>query len=899
MTQTISLDEALDAGTLILAPSARVRRRLTQYHCDQQLVRGATSWRRAPIETMDSWLRRQFTRLIDDGHETRTLLNASQAMLIWHQAIAASPEANTLLRLRESAAGAMGAARLMADWHIGAQRIADYAGPEAQAFISWRKQVIDIMRRAGFLSADHLSRRIREALVENQLPPPSAVAVVQTQNPTRSLSVLIEGLRERGATIFELTSTVHHVTMAHAEGAGPVEEVSLAADWCASHLRDNPAGRLGIVANNLHDVTSRLRHALHIALPLDDQADAQSPTFEIKETQPLGQFAVVHSALQALRLTFGPLSLEECSSFLRSPFVAGANEEFAARCELDIRLRRSGRRRISMERIRRFASDVTQPRTHCPILSEVLGLASEERESARATQPVQEWALVFGRLLKALGWPGDPLTDALAHRTWQRFVELLPELGQLGPLAGLLSARDALGMAQVLANEATMETSESGDPSVYVIGAAEAPHMQFDALWILTTTDDVWPAYPTPNPFIPVQVQREAGVPGIDAASVLTDTRASIAALLGSCSHVTTSWPCSDGIQRLRRSPLFPHDASADMVTGELETQTDPWRDAVAAVSLETVADSHGPTIAAGEGAPGGTGFIAAQSECPFKAFATYRLGARALDRPTDGIDPRVAGNLVHETLQALWTNLGGSERLQSLDEATQNTLIDQSVEQAMTVLAKADPETSGTALERVERRRIARLVHGWLDAERKRQAPFTVLDMERETTVMLGPLALKVRADRVDELEDGSLVILDYKTAQSVNAKGWDETRIVEPQVPIYAVTRTQPVAAAAIAHLLTGKWAFKGAAAHGDVLPMTMPKGDDVPPWDKRLKLWREALEDLAYSAAAGDARVDPRTDSSCQFCHLTESCRIAELQPEWALDESADNRDQGAHE
>lgn len=51
---------------------------------------------------------------------------------------------------------------------------------------------------------------------------------------------------------------------------------------------------------------------------------------------------------------------------------------------------------------------------------------------------------------------------------------------------------------------------------------------------------------------------------------------------------------------------------------------------------------------------------------------------------------------------------------------------------------------------------------------------------------------------DRVDQLEDGRRIIIDYKTGAAIDTKNWASERLSEPQLPIYAaLASSEPVAA------------------------------------------------------------------------------------------------------
>lgn len=149
----------------------------------------------------------------------------------------------------------------------------------------------------------------------------------------------------------------------------------------------------------------------------------------------------------------------------------------------------------------------------------------------------------------------------------------------------------------------------------------------------------------------------------------------------------------------------------------------------------------------------------------------------------------------------------------------------------------------------------------------------------EEWRTILFEDIELHLRVDRVDELADGRCVIIDYKTGV-VSKNDWETDNPNDPQLPLYAVTSAQEVAAIAFASLKRGKLGFVG---QGDV----NPDSDDCLPgikqdadiaWQDRLDAWEQLLIQLANDFRQGKAIVDP-TVMACRYCDLHSLCRIYE--------------------
>ncbi len=51
---------------------------------------------------------------------------------------------------------------------------------------------------------------------------------------------------------------------------------------------------------------------------------------------------------------------------------------------------------------------------------------------------------------------------------------------------------------------------------------------------------------------------------------------------------------------------------------------------------------------------------------------------------------------------------------------------------------------------------------------EGSRESPFTVIDSEANSTIEVGGVKINFRIDRIDKLDSGELVVVDYKTGGS-----------------------------------------------------------------------------------------------------------------------------------
>jgi hypothetical protein len=156
---------------------------------------------------------------------------------------------------------------------------------------------------------------------------------------------------------------------------------------------------------------------------------------------------------------------------------------------------------------------------------------------------------------------------------------------------------------------------------------------------------------------------------------------------------------------------------------------------------------------------------------------------------------------------------------------------------------------------------------------------------------VQIGPLALSVRLDRVDRLDGGGELVIDYKTGK-FDSGGWKKPRVPESQLPLYAVA--SGCSGVGVIQLRPPAARLRGVGDDALAIPgIRQPAAFFRQPgldWDGTVARWRSQLEMLATEFSAGDFRVNPadRRWAVDQFAGLT---RIHDFLPGTADDESPD--------
>jgi len=185
-----------------------------------------------------------------------------------------------------------------------------------------------------------------------------------------------------------------------------------------------------------------------------------------------------------------------------------------------------------------------------------------------------------------------------------------------------------------------------------------------------------------------------------------------------------------------------------------------------------------------------------------------------------------------------------------------------------------------------LEEQRLARHVVEWLQFEAARVA-FEVAETEVGRAVSIAGLNFDLRLDRIDRLNDGSLLVIDYKTGD-VSHKSWELPRPDDVQLPLYAGLAldrgNELLGGLVFAKVRPGDKSFAGHVGDPTGTLMAGLKGTSAlvknPLTAEQLEDWRDYIEQMARDFLSGRADVDPREyPDTCERCGLQTLCRIQE--------------------
>jgi probable DNA repair protein len=904
-SQQIRIEAAVKAalaGATVLTANTRARRQLG-LEVEWSAFREKTVCETPDILPLEAWVSRTWTEGLLAGLVDRALLKPTVASALWEQIVAGSAAGRLLLSHRAAAELAAQAWELIHAYKLPRSRALYSATAETKAFHGWAEAFEERCTKEGWIdSAAALA--IIVALYARLPKRPKQVVAFGFDEITPVQEELWQTLRAAGTEVIVLAPEpkashdhAHATSFADAE-----DEIRTAARWARRKLEENPTARIGVIVPGLESLRDPIETAFSACLHPENSlltSPRQPRAFEISLGRPLSDFPMTRTALRILRLATSSLPAAEFSTLLRSRYLGGSTSEANGRARLDFELRRKAKATVTLSQLIGTAPKL---QAHAPRLFRILG--DLERASRKLARPSTRsaWVVQVRDLLRLAGWPGDadegPSLNSEEFQLSRKWEDLLTAFGALDLVLPPRTPADLQRELEHAASGTTFALENESAP-IQIVGPMAASGESFDALWVCGLTEEAWPQHGHPNPLIPFALQKEHGTPHCSAEANLRAAQRVTARLLQSAGDCVLSWPQREEDRELRPSPLLSRItkiAPDALALAEVAS----WSELQDGAAIETFVDERALALTDAEVRLRWTKLLEWQSGCPFRAFAQVQLAAEPLDEASLGANPRDRGKITELALQYVWEQFHGLQHLGTLTTEQVEREIASAIDQALDEEFPRGEEEWLRRHREIERERLNKLIHEWLDLERTRE-PFANVQHQVPIETKIGELTIRGRADRVEQTNDGAYVILDYKTGgSSFSSSWWEAPRPQDPQLPIYAVAQQaqgHEIAGVAFARVRAGNCEFKGESVRKEIFGKAQ-NSKRYGEFQQTLESWRPELERLAGDFLAGRAEVDPKlppttSKSTCKYCHLESLCRIAEIAPPVdEIDESGDD-------
>ena len=853
---------------IILTPNSRLARYLQKQ--SSLTKENLTVWRSEKILPLITWLTNYWLECKDP----RVLLNSHQERLLWQQVITEvlGKDFNSI------ADTVMKAYELITNWQLSDTNWSDYEVEDVVVFRRLSKKFTEYCNNKGIVVACQLPSLLLphfSYLQQGDLD--ITFAAFDEYSP--QLQTFINGLQELNCKVDYYDPNNHkNSSCKKVSFAKQEDEITTVARWAKQIISNNPKANIGIIVSNLTDLRPQITKIFNEVLcdieetENNNTGDNSAEKFNISAGIIFGSLPIISCALELLILR-EPFNLRAISKVLLSPYICGAETEKSNRALFDFQLHQLNQEQFWLSNIeflaKKYSRDISVLINCLKKMQDVFSQTGNKRLYN------SEWVKIFAQILKILGWPGESnLTDPESMAV-RRFTELLSEFALTDLAAGKVSHMQALYILRDMAERTVFQPEQETDSQINILGSLEAAGINFDYLWVMGLDQENWPTHPNPNPFVPIKIQKKFGLPHSSAERELSFCETLTNRFKRSAKEVVFSYVKQVEDRIVEPSTLIVDITEISVDDLDLAMFTPLAKKIYCSRKTEKLVDDDSLALMPDELIHGGSRLIESQSQCPFRAFAEFRLAAKEFKQFEPGIGKLKRGVLIHAALERFWQEVKSHQGLCELNPESLQDAVEKSVIYAL------DKEHLSQTLFSLEQKCLIRLLNRWLEVEKSR-LPFQVIETEKTIQTALGALQIKLRIDRIDQLTNGNLLLIDYKTSKRLpSIFDWFGNRPKNPQLPLYcvAVDNTQKIQSVAFAQINLTSIKFDDVGL--DKLAVGLQKIDENNfknnmNWYEFIAYWRTILTDLAKDFAAGCVQAEPLSVQVCEQCEFGILCR-----------------------
>ena len=724
----------------------------------------------------------------------KKVLSSFEAQLVW-ESLLIKADVSALLNITDMAK------KLFQAWIYFNEYLEDslleenFKTEEISLFLSLKEKYYRFLKQNNYWDSALQSQR-QLVWFKKTNPPFKQICLHGFDEITPHLQQGLDSLSERGVEVIvveQFESAEKNQPQLYS-AASLIDEAQQAARWAfalsqASNDKTTK-NNIAIVAPNIEEVHQQLTWALDECMFSQQGYPLQSfqknwqgnPLYNVSLGQPLSNFVLVKQGLLMLKVLLSEqqkLDYESFSNWLTSPYTNG---DSLTRQKVDYEIRRWQWAKVSIEKlIEKLQADDVYIELPKQLYKNLVSSLKITRGGKQVSSyQFTQWLL---NTLSSMQWASKVGNRSLTSHEFQQkeaFLSALDVFKNQHFPKQTQTAVQWLKLLERFLGELIFQPKNVGESPINIMGMLEAGGQQFDAIWIMGMTGEAWAREANPNPFLPMNLQREYKIPRADASRELTYAQTLTKRLAQSAPTVVFSYAnMIEGREQIV-SPILNRFKKELLAFQPTTYLTLAEQSLANAKPIEKHLDNLAPPIIEGTEVRGGSGFIAAQAVCPLMAFFDYRLAAKnQLENVEEGVQKNHLGTLIHCILEKFWQAVKTQSKLLELAEKIEPILEKIIVEELEQVKESYQPH-----FLKLEQKRLFGLVLDWLELEKIRPN-FEVVGFEKDYQLEIAGLKFKTKLDRIDKI-NGEHYILDYKTGSAtINVLTKDP--IQKPQLAVY----------------------------------------------------------------------------------------------------------------
>ena len=885
-----------EAWPTLTVNSRLARWRLLEYN-ETQSQSGLKAWSTPEILPLTAWLKQVWKQSWPDQY----FLTPLQTEKLWAQFVR---QTNwkiklDLLHLKETAQKAQEAYSLIQQYRLPLDGEKFSRTEEGNLFSGWAKTYQKWLATHNALDPSSIIDAVNTGMANGRIPLPKGIVFAGFEEITPQFKAWLELLKSNNVPVrFDpaipqknqppLTSLKEGRNIEIRKYTNNAEETIQCSRWIRATFQ--PGMKIGIVVPDMNSYRALLNRELAAELSpasVFPWVEKERP-YNISLGTPLAEEPMINIALQVLSTRSTAVSVRVFLSVIKSLYFSAGQNESSLSHQLEQILLKNNFVTVYLQNFEK-QFDIKNSKDLILLINKWNNFIGNRN----AKHLPGQWGKEFTSFLKDLGWPkADSSLTGKEFQVYESWKECLDKLASLDSILGEINLRQATETLTDIVQEHSFQMKTNESP-IQAVGLLESSGMRFDHLWVMGCHSEILPALPSPNPFLPVEYRKQFNLPHSTAQRELEFAENSLRRLTASSKNIIFSFPAMENNSELKISPLLLplerlEEESQTPIIPDSHRLKDPvFKDKLLQLFEETVtlpASAQEKSVYAEKGPGGGYAVIKDQAECPFRSFANHRLNTETLEFSELDFDNRERGILVHQTLEFFWKEI---RSLNSLLNLASNNRLQANIEAAAEKALASHHKSrflKQPRFYRLEKERIVNLLLSWLDLEMNR-SEFEVLDQEKETSITVKGVKLRLRMDRIDQTNDGKIILIDYKTGD-IKTNDWFGDRIKEPQLPLYAFKQSpHAILYGQVrkgSHKLTG--AIDPAVTDVGVTAIKpkriseLTESPDGLEWGELLNYWKQKLTALTDQFLAGQTEVDPVDDSAtCRNCGLQTLCRI----------------------